>query len=261
MNDPHVNALIYRLRHGDAIDYSKAQPAKFEGIPGLGLTVEKLSNGSEQHLVRFEMKDHYATEETARAAIEPFIKAWKLGVLLDEGPGVFDLDFLHSEIVDRNPSPGDLTSVSATLTLSSDAVLVREGKTTYPEPTVDLAVTPDVEAMALQYERYLEGRLSLGQVGYFCYDMFRRRVESKFPQAQLKVEPKILRTLSTLSTERGGQEEARKATGVGREFSATERKWIENVIKALIRHCAEIANDPTADFSPIRMSDFPDLSA
>ena len=57
MNDPHVEVLLYRVIHGKSHDYSKAERLSMDE-PGFQVTVE-------DEEVRFEFKDHYATEKEA----------------------------------------------------------------------------------------------------------------------------------------------------------------------------------------------------
>ena len=63
MNDPHVVALLYTIEHGQSVDYRKARPLGHEEA---GFRV-KITNQQ----TRFEFKEHYATEDAARKAIEP----------------------------------------------------------------------------------------------------------------------------------------------------------------------------------------------
>ncbi|MDE0280752.1 MAG: hypothetical protein OXN16_06675 [Gammaproteobacteria bacterium] len=69
MNDPHVVALIYRINHGDTIDYSKAERLEVDETK-FHLTVED-SNA------RFEFKEHFSTEEQAREAIANYTRIWE----------------------------------------------------------------------------------------------------------------------------------------------------------------------------------------
>ncbi len=75
--------------------------------------------------VRFSLKQHYASEEAARVAVEHrYIPAWKFVVGLERGPNAFELRFGRSEIVDRNPPPGPHT-LSAHLRIVDLFQLVR----------------------------------------------------------------------------------------------------------------------------------------
>ena len=62
MNDPHVVALEYRIEHGPNIDWSRAVP--------LAREEDRFRVLVETGRVRFEFKDHHASEEEARDALE-----------------------------------------------------------------------------------------------------------------------------------------------------------------------------------------------
>ena len=99
MNDPHVIALNYRIDHSDAIDYGAAKPIERDE-PGFRLTVE-------DDKVRFELKQHYATEDHAREALSDYIRLWEFDTTLRfSNPDAFRLEFEKAEIIDRNPTIG-----------------------------------------------------------------------------------------------------------------------------------------------------------
>ena len=137
MNDPHVVALNYRIDHGDTIDYSRAEPLDREE-PGFRLTVE---DGK----VRFELKEHYATEEQAREAVAEYIRVWEFDATLEYGSSdSFRLAFDNPEIVDRKPTPGQIDVVARGVAgFASLAVSVQTQPPAYPEPPSDIALNPD----------------------------------------------------------------------------------------------------------------------
>ena len=87
MNDPHVAALIYKIEHGPSVDYRKAESIDHEEA-GFRVKIAK-------DQVRFEFKEHYATEDAARKAIEDYIRAWEFGAGLENGPSCFKLKLVH----------------------------------------------------------------------------------------------------------------------------------------------------------------------
>ena len=97
MDDPTVVALVYQLERGPSVDYSRAKPLCLEE-PGFGVRVK-------DERVRFEFRDHHATEQAARQAIADYIRAWEFSVGLRQGLNRFSLRFVRSEIEDRNPPP------------------------------------------------------------------------------------------------------------------------------------------------------------
>ena len=79
MNDPHVEKLHYRLIHDDSIDYKTATPLKAEE--------SDFSVILGQEGATFEMKMHCATEQEARALVDPYIDRWTAHAALQAGPG------------------------------------------------------------------------------------------------------------------------------------------------------------------------------
>jgi hypothetical protein len=65
MNDPHIEALHYRIKHASTVDFENAPPVEHPG-PGCSVRIE---NGE----VKITMKDHHPTIEDARDAVEPFL--------------------------------------------------------------------------------------------------------------------------------------------------------------------------------------------
>lgn len=70
MNDPHVEALHFEVRHSERVTYDKAAALDHEEE---GFIVH-----IESGRAVFVMKTHHATPESAREAVEPFIRAWEL---------------------------------------------------------------------------------------------------------------------------------------------------------------------------------------
>ena len=95
MNDPHVVALLYRVEHGQSVDYREALSSCHEEM---GFRVKIADEKA-----RFEFKDHNATEDAARRAIEGYIRAWEFIACLENGPDSFTLNFEMAQIEDRKP--------------------------------------------------------------------------------------------------------------------------------------------------------------
>ncbi len=106
MSDPHVEALYYEVKPGDGTDYDQAvllthERAKFR---------VEVKDGT----AKFEMKEHFATQEDAVECVRPFVRAWEIQSDLTSEPGSFRLAFRNSHIIDRDPSPPK-TGASASL--------------------------------------------------------------------------------------------------------------------------------------------------
>ena len=165
MNDPHVVALNYVIVHGDSIDYSEAEPL-CRDEPGFRLTVE-------DRKARFAFKEHHASEEHAREAVAEYIRVWQFDAALRYGnPDAFRLVFERAEIVDRNPTPGEVR-LSGKLTVNAGVgtarltTVVRQ----YPSPPSDIALSTDAETMHQRYMGYRGKHEPLQSMAYFCLSM------------------------------------------------------------------------------------------
>jgi hypothetical protein len=197
MNDPHVSALKYRVKHNETINYENAQPLEYE------TDCFKVSiNGRE---ARFEMKEHFATAEQAREAVEPLIRRWEFTTALDRGPGEFELVFLDAEVEDRKPTPGVVHLKGAAMVLVGGTVSMVVGRGTYPQPPTNVAMNADVEAMALRYSRYREGKDTLAGMAYFCLTVLEQAAgnRSAIP-AMFGIGSTVIGTLGRLTGGKGG---------------------------------------------------------
>ena len=58
--------------------------------------------------VVFEPKNHYATEEEAKSAVEGLVRRWEFEAALQVGSAGFKLIYAGVDIIDRNPPPPSL---------------------------------------------------------------------------------------------------------------------------------------------------------
>ena len=259
MNDPHVVALVYKIEHSDSIGYAKAAPLNVEK-QGFRLSI---SDGK----ARFEMQDHFPTIESADEALKTFRRAWEFDAQLKRGPDSFRLvvDRDASEIIDRNPTPGDVRNeakgIVVFLEVGSPKPLVEASA--YPEPPSDIVVTPDVETMYCRYMGYRKGREPLASLASFCLTVLeaatgegkaRRTAAAK----AFNIDVQLLRKIGDLTANKGGSE-ARKAGGVATEFSSEERHFLEQALRAVIRRMAERAHSSGKQLPTISLSDLPSL--
>lgn len=254
MNDPHVVALYYSVKHAEQVNYNKA--------PRLDHDQPKFTLRVESDRAEITMKAHYATAEEARAEVEPYLGVWELTAALQFRPGEFGFAYVNADVIDRDPTPGLmgnwLLAASASLTAKGE---VHVGRSRYPDPPpAGIALDASVELMLNRYYRYCEGTTTLADAGYFCLTMLensssRRRAGAARRYAIAKA---VLGKLGDLTATKGGRE-ARKAAGSDVEFTAAERHWIEEAIKRLIHRAAEVAGDPSASRQKITMADLPTL--
>ena len=254
MNDPHVAALIYKIEHGQSVDYRKAQPMDHEE------TAFSVKVADQQ--VRFEFKKHYAAEDVALRAIEGYIRAWEFGAGLKNGPDYFKLKFDYAQIEDRKPTPG-VVMVHARparfeVTVGKATCVVSPG--CYPPPQSVMLITPDVQTMYDRYMGYRQGREPLTTMAYFCLTILEsstKKNNSRDVAAKTHgIKFEVLSEIGRLSSEKGGQQ-ARKASGTNNNLTAQDRRFLEEAIKAIIRRAAEKAYAPNSDFPEILLSAFP----
>jgi len=116
MNDPHVEALIFRVEHGPTVNYGNAQPLELEA--------QHFAIRLDANTATFTMKTHYASTDDALAVVMPFVRAWEISVGLEHGPEKFRLVYERPEIIDRNPTTG---SIRGSGILAASRVMVHSG--------------------------------------------------------------------------------------------------------------------------------------
>lgn len=258
MRDPHVSALLYRLGTDETVVFANPSPLERE----TDAFRMRLADG----VLRCEMKDHHASEQSARTRVEPYIRAWELWEALRSSRRRIWFDFEKAEIVDRDPPPPGEPQVNivetAKMAFRGYAPTVRSTYQRYPDPPRGVAVSPDVETMWSRYEGYLAGREPLASMGYMCLTVLEASAGGREEAAkQYRIDMGVLRKLGHLTSEIGGPQAARKVPGGGfRPYTGTEKVWIEAVVKAMIRRAGEWAAAPNADRPRLTMSDFPPLT-
>ena len=256
MNDPHVVALYYKVRHGPEFDYS--------GAKSLCTRTNVFDLRLKDEEARFAMRGHHATEREARDAIEDYIRAWELDAALKYGPNAFRLEFDWTEIEDRNPAPSVAVvrtrPLRVSVALSAPQVIV--APPAYPAPpSKGLARSPDVESMYLRYAGYHEGKEPLASMAYFCLTVLeastgKRRERLKAAATKYCIDQQVLKNLGRLCSTKGGVS-SRKAEGLGRELTSHERHFLQMAVKVIIRRAAEVAHNPDAPLKPITLGDLP----
>ena len=240
MNDPHVEALEYRIEHGPDIDWTKAAPLDREE--------ERFRVSIGNGRVRFEFKEHHASEEAARFAVEAhYIPNWEFLAGLSRGPDAFALRFDRSEIVDRDPPPGPpaLRGLATIGPLKAVGTLPPPAPRTFPEPPpADIERSPDVDSMYRHYMRNLAGGEPLPAMAYFCLTKLEEMAGGRNAAAErFGISKKVLRRIGDLSTNKGG-ESARKAVGQAEPYAPGEERFLRSAIRTLIRRAAEVEHGP-----------------
>jgi hypothetical protein len=159
MRDPHVVSLDYRLVAAETVTFSK-----------LAAPVEAESDGFKVRLVEdslvVEMLDHHASEESARAAVEPYLRAWEISHALQVGgQPEFSFEFVRAEVNDRDPPPPgtpqtiELSGLVHSRAILSATVSVERGS--LPAPPSTFVVNSDVETIAMVASLFKGWRTSL----------------------------------------------------------------------------------------------------
>ncbi|MDE0173062.1 MAG: hypothetical protein OYH76_06465 [Defluviicoccus sp.] len=255
MNDPHVVALEYLIEHGpDVVDWSRAAPLD-EEEPSFRVQAE---NGR----VRFELREHYASQEAARSAVETdYIRNWEFVVGLARGPNAFVLRFDRSEIVDRNPPSGPprLNARASVGGFTASANLAPPTPPALPElPPATIKRTPDVDSMYQRYLGHLEGREPLPGMAYFCLTVLQKMGGGASNAARhFSVSNKVLDRIRRLSAYKGGTG-ARKEDGREAPYTPEEEHFLRSAIKTLIHRAAEIEveSGPHPGRAKITLADF-----
>jgi hypothetical protein len=252
MNDPHVKALIYAVKHSATFSYEKAEPCNGDR-PEFRVSIEK-----ETAIV--EPKEHFDAEVEARSALEPYLRAWELDAALRHNdPDVLRFEWLRSCIIDRNPTPNTLyVPVLRNEPIAFEATLSVEFKA-YPELPKDLAVKQHaVSAMFDRWSRYKTGQALLGDTADFCRGALEQGCGRQAAADRYSVERCVINTLGDLADRKGGPH-ARKYKGYSAPYFKDEIAWLEAAMRALIRRAAEVAHDFGAIRPPITMRDLPKL--
>ena len=258
MRDPHVSALVYTLETDETV--------VFENPPPLGGEEDKFRWRVADGALRVELKEHHASEQSAQDRVEPFIRAWELWETLRSSRRRIWFDFEKAEIVDRDPPPPGEPQIIEVGPIERAFRVIAPTISTphllYPSPPGRFMVSPDVETMWNRYEGYRAGREPLASMAYLCFTVLRASAGgNKETAKQYGIDLPVLKKLVSLTTEIGDPQTARKVPkgGFRRPHTEIEKKWIESVVRALIRRVGEWAADPDANRPKLTMTDFPPL--
>ena len=258
MNDPHVVALFYDIKHSKSFDYSKADPLEREAKD---FTI-KIANDK----ACFTMTAHYSTKEEALKAVQEYIQVWEFDAALQRGPNAFTLEFSHPQIEDRKPPIPGIVSLSARPTtwswsVSKPRIVV---SSPYPSPpSSGLKLSPNVQSMYDRFLGYLSGREPLPSMAYFCLTMLRYSIRSNGKEAtdqetsaHYRIEQHVISKTVKLSTNSGGSQ-ARKASGFKQELTPENTRFLQKAVKAIIRRAAEVEYGPVNGLPEIKLADLP----
>jgi hypothetical protein len=255
MNDPHVQSLEYQIVPDATLVY--------DNPPRVERETEEFYIQLADGVLTVTMKAHYATEDEARAAVRPFIRAWEIDGALKHGRPEFRFDFQRANVIDRAP-PAPQTGPHLTINTGSvvvlgESVILRRSSREYHGPPDGFTISPDVETLWDRYEGYLAGREPLPGMAYFCLTVIEAVYKGRKKAAPaLNIDDEVLNKLGELTSTRGDAATARKHKGPLMPLAASESEWIREVVKALIRRFGMFAAGTTIA-APLRMGDLPKL--
>ena len=267
MNDPHVKAIQYFVEHDDSVDYRDAAPLVYDD--------ELFCIRADKGEVTLEPKNHYATEEEAKRAVEAFVRRWEFEAALSARSGAFRLLYAGVDIIDRSPPPPPPGVVIVDPVTFRIGVLKAQARVTkvlagYPAPPSGPAIEPDdpdASFMLSRLDLYRQGREPLAGLANLCLTVLEdsaRQVavgeENKRNTAanHYRIARRILERVGTLSAKKGGPV-ARKAEGRSDPFTKEETRFLEAAVTAFIRRAAEKVADPSRNLPVITMADLPKL--
>lgn len=241
MNDPHVEYLEYSIAHGQNIDWSDAEAATFE--------TECFVVEVEAQRVLFRFREHYDSEESARSAVQSYVRNWEFQAGLLCAPDAFNLRFVKPGIIDRKPDSGIIQSSHEHISVK-EALSKQLRPTKYPEPpaTDMIERTPDIDSMYHRYLGYHAGKEQLATMAYFCLTVLQYMAGGNRQAAAKKfgISRNVLIKVGTLSS---GAE--RKAGGIHQLRDPDNGSFLNAAIRSMIFRAAEVAHDPDAQREPI----------
>ena len=252
MNDPHVEALHYKIGTGsDSISYGDPPPLAF----GNNIGTFSLSAG----LLTVELAEHFPDEQSARQLVDPFLRAWELHMDLTANLGQIRFTFENSKIIDRNPpaSAGLVVQCkAASISILSGNARIRLTCNKYPDPPASFAITPDVELFHARWRHYREGKQSLQTMAFFILDSLKRSAGSTAAISHTyEISRNVLDKIGYLASYKGDEMTARKSDFI--KMTGAEHGWLEATIKKVILRVGEHASG--TPLTKLTLSDLPPL--
>ena len=255
MRDPHVVALHYHFESADTHH-------SFEGAQVLGGTLGDFDFELNDARLVARPRSHFADEESARAALEPHLRAWEQGTFLSEDMHI-TFKYAKTEIIDRDPVPGvtEVRPDPITLNAVLYAPTVILGHAAYPPPDPEFKVTPVTDRMSERIMRVRAGQASLPAEAYWVLTQLETeygagKYARKSVAERLNVEEKVLQTLGRLSAQ-GDPNVGRKADRIDAPLTEAEMAWLRAAIVRLARRVGE--SEGGATLTTVTMADLPPL--
>jgi hypothetical protein len=261
--DPHAARLHYRVVPAEGIEFRDPPEREW----AMGDFRARVHAGE----AAVEMVRHCATEEEARALVEPALAAWEIEAGLRRGSPEWRFAFERAEVIDRAPSREPASrglAGTARVTVQVGPATLLVSPLRYPEPPVGFVASHAVRWMWLHWVAYRQDREPLAAMAYLCLTILERdlgvnkRKDRAVFERQLGIAAAVVNELGRLTAQVGDELDARKANDperVHRAFTPQERDWIERVVLAMIRRAGEWAFDSTQSFTLLTLADFPTI--
>jgi hypothetical protein len=231
---PRVQVMFYTIESLDEKrDFSQA-PA-WEGRVG-GFDC-RLHDGR----LQARPQSHYANSDSARKALERYLRAWELW---SELVYAIRIQFVYSG------APGELVAVSTTVSSG----VAKLGGDRYPPPSPkDLATSPLVEDLLGWVRELREGRPML-VLAYLFFTRLKYEYDNNEVRAaeELRISRKILEALRRLAA-KNDPLHRRNVEGDIEPLTNAERFWITVALPRITRHVAEVvagSNPPKLNMGP-----------
>jgi hypothetical protein len=255
--DPHVQALYYRFKSLSDLDtFDKAVPLS-GALGDFEFTLESA-------VLVAHPRAHFPDRESARDALEPYLRSWERGAFLSSSNHRIEFEYDHADIVDRDRNPHNIVLYPEPIRLrlvALDATVKRENGR-YPEPDAGFATTPLTDRLAERLRRVRDAEAEVPAAAYTVltaleanYGGGRKGTRQKAAVA-MSVDLEILHTLGEL-TDRRDPDLGRKAGTTPVPFTAAELWWLRDAMGLLIRRTGELAAGTA--IRQLSMSDLPSL--
>jgi hypothetical protein len=112
--------------------------------------------------------------------------------------------------------------------------------------------------MWYRYQGYVEGREPLAAMAYFCLTVLTSTTGGLPGACQTYgIYLPLLKELAALTSPQGGVAARTMQRLKGHDYTQAERKWIDRVVRALIRRAGDYAANPSRAFPLIDFNRFP----
>lgn len=251
MNDPHVERLFYSVVTDETLDFADPEPVSVE----TDAFRIQLADGE----LTVEMLEHHAEPASACDVVEPYLEAWS--ILGRDGHVWFE--FEDADVIDRDPPEEDgVVMVAAAGEVSvagSASIMLTAGS--YPDPPGAFEPSPTVRRMVAVYRDYLDGKRTIGSMGYYCLTELQERLGSgKSWRKQINVSSNVASTISRLTGGVGDHRTGRKVGTEHRPHTGAETEWIKRAVALLIQRLGEWEYNSDRGWPKLTLEELPDLS-